>query len=594
MAKDFVYEIRGFGGLSEDTDGQTASQSGKSPDTVNFTLTSDHRLQKREGFRTVKQFSGRIRGIWSGILANTHHLFVVEGVRVWHRGEEDAWEQLGTLPGIQEVQTVEFGGKLYFLTGMGMRRFCPKEGYGELEPYRPLVMAGSGPDGLGTPVEEANLLGGRCRQQFSSREGSGIYHLCLTDIDSVDYVKVDGMALSPSEYEVHLAGGLVTILTDLPDSTVENVEIGFTKHNVENERRVTRCRYASVYGGNNETALFLWGNEDFPAMRLHSGNADGAPSGEYFPETAYVQVGDGSAITGILRYYDRQLIFTREAAYACHGESATDAFGRSRNYYPVQLISGAAGNLAVGSACLMGNTPVSVTVGGLCRWQVGSLRDETNAAVFSRPIGKGVQELLSQGIRLFYHGAKERLYLWSEQGKFYVYDAPTDSFWRYEGWKPTCFFEDRAKGQLYFGTAKGGLCLVGGTDDDGAPIEAHWYSRELDLGASSHTKSLFRAGVVLQAQANPKVKLECFADVEGKACPNSAKLAWEEEKPLVDFSQWSFSLLSFLTADYARNLLSPLRLRRFRRIQLCLREKSDRALQVESIRLMGRINDKQV
>jgi hypothetical protein len=327
---------------------------------------------------------------------------------------------------------------------------------------------------------------------------------------------------------------------------------------------------------------------------LHSGYADGTPSGEYFPETHYVQVGDGSAITGILRYYDRQMIFTREAAYASVSESTTDALGRTRRVYPVHLISAAAGNLAVGSACLVGNTPVSVTAGGLCRWQIDSLRDETNATVFTHRIAAGLRRMSLEKLRLFYHAAKERLYIWSPKEFFYVYDGATDSFWRYEGWEPRCFFEDSAEGELYFGTETGRLCRVGGSDDDGAPIAAYWHSSELDLGLPSHSKTLFRAAVLCKALSDPCLRLQWSADVEGRSVPNNGEEARRVARPLFHFGELCFSRLGFLTGYHACNLLFPLRIRRFRRLRLCLKECSTQDLQVESIRLWGRCHDKQV
>ncbi len=595
MAKDFTYEIRGFGGLAETINETGAANSPQSPDTVNFTLTPDRRLQKREGFRTVRKFEGAIRAIWSGILADTSHCFVVESVRVWHgEGSFDSMEQVGVLPGHDTVQIVEFGGKLFFLSGVGIRRFCPEEGFGELNPYRPLLMAGSGPDGLGTPVEEANLLGGKCRQRFSPKAGELAYHLCLVDVDSVDYVTVNGQELLPSQYRVNLTGGLVTLLQDPPDGGTDSVEIGFTKHNADNDFRVTRCRYASVFGGTNDTALFLWGNATYPAVRLHSGYADGRPSGEYFPETHCVQVADGSALTGVLGYYDRQLLFTRENAYVSAAQSETDAFGRVRTRYPIHRISTAAGNLSPANACLAGNTPVSVTAGGLCRWNSDSLRDETNATVFSQRISVGLGKLAPESLRLFYRRGKQQLYLWSPQKAFYVYDQPTDSFWRLDGWKPECFFEEVATGALYFGTKTGQLCLVGGTDDDGVPITAHWDSGELEIGSGFYGKHLYGLAATVSACAQNRLRVRWTADVEGSSLPNGGEILLESRQDVTDFSRWDFSRLSFLTAYHARNLSKRLRVRRFRRIRLRLEECSDCRLQVESIRLWGRIHEKKL
>ncbi len=593
MAKDFSYVIRSFGGLADNYENSLPKEH-QSPDMVNFMITEDYRLKKRPGFRTVKKFDGDIRAIRSGLFLNTRHYFLVEGERVWHSETGfDQMKQIGTLPGHDLVELVEFDGKLLFLSGEEIRVFDPETGFSPIEPYRPLLTVATSPEGVGTPLEDVNLLGGRARQTFSPDGKAYVFFLSFPSVDSVDYVLLNGVPANPDSYEADPRQGCVIFNGPLAAGNPDRLEIGFTKHDPVKEAQILRCRWGMSYGGDNDLCLFLWGNPDCPAVRFHSGSADGKPCLGYFPEIHYTRVGDGTPITDILRHYDRQVIFTKDCTYYSCPQSSTDQLGRVRTLYPVYLLSAAAGNLAPGNASFAENDPVTVTAEGLCRWMATNVREEKNARVFSGRIKKGLSATDLSKVLLYRRPSDGCIYLVTQEKDIYVYSPSLDVFWRYRGWKPTCFFEEEG-GSFYFGTADGKLCAVEGRSDDGVGIDAHWSSTELSLGDEVHTKTLHRIGVKMAADEENRVELSWTADVEGKNLPNGRSRILKSDSSLFSFGELAFDRMSFNTAYHRRKLSVRAEARRFHRIRLKLCSQGTWDAQIENLTLTGTVNDKKV
>ena len=69
--------------------------------------------------------------------------------------------------------------------------------------------------------------------------------------------------------------------------------------------KINKCRFAGLYGGKNDTRVFLSGNPDEPDCDWQSGLYD--PT--YFPDTGYTRMGtDASAIVGYLKQYESQVV----------------------------------------------------------------------------------------------------------------------------------------------------------------------------------------------------------------------------------------------------------------------------------------------
>ncbi|MBQ9545235.1 MAG: hypothetical protein IJV00_08925 [Clostridia bacterium] len=588
MAKEFTFDLKRFGGL----DDSPGTDSVLSPDTVNFDITDEGRLKKRDGFVTVGRLNGKIRALWNGELNGEEHFVAVGGVRVFHSlsGWDDL-ELIGTLPGSLEAQIIPFYDRLYLLGGSGIRVFDPAaDTYGEPVPYRPLVTVATSPSGVGTPLEEANLLGGLYRQSFTTDGESLTYKLFLDRLDSVDYVKMNGETLDPSAYTVNRTDGCVRFVSP-PAASSDGLEIGFSKEDLSRKARVDNCRKAMVYGGDNDTAVFLWGNEDLPQLRFNSVNVNGVPSFEYFPESAYVCVGDGSPVTDIIRHYDRQIVFTRNAAYYSYPETYTDALGRDRTVYPVKALSTAYGNVSFGQSVLMDNDPVTVTPSGLCRWLSTSIRDEKNALIFSQSVSGFFSGTDPESLKLFMRRSGGTLLATTLKGDVLVYSPRINVFWIWRGIGPCRFFENGA-GELFFGTYDGRICRMGGASDDGLPIEARWCSAPLELGEGNHSKTVWRLRA--DCTSGGGLKIDWTADTEGRNLPGHGKVGLRCGFGSFDFSNLDFFDFSFNTQDLIRRLKARVRIRRFRKLRVVISSVGREKTEIESLSFHGTVNDKYV
>lgn len=593
MAKDFSYHIRSFGGLAHYAQRGERLQVHQSPDMQNFIITEDRRLKKRPGFRTLAQPGSKIRGLWTGLLQGQRHFLAVEGSRVRHslNGFADT-QVIGYLPGQDRVQILEFHGQLMLLGGISIRIFHPEEGLRDMVPYCPLVMVATTPQGVGTPYEDGNLVGTKMRQRFSPDGVSTQYQLCLAPIDGVDRVELAGQVIPPEQYTVDLQAGTLSFLQAPALELADSLEVTFTREVVGWLGRIGHCRWGTVYGGDNDLCVFLWGNPDYPATRFHSGLVNGVPSCEYFPETNYTLVGDGSAITDIVRHYDRQLIFTREAAYYSYPQTGTDSLGRTRTAYPVYALSTAAGSVAPGTACLVKNDPVTVSWGGLCRWQSTALREEKNARVFSERIQGALEHRDMTCLRLFSCKSQDTLWILTQEGDIFVYAARVDCFYKFTGLDCYSLWEDPVEQQIYFGTRDGRICQIGGTSDDGRAIEAYWQSGELDFSYPSYTKSLFRLGVEMTPCEDNALSVHWSCDVEGKNLPNSATKRFASQQRLFGWEGLDWSNFSFNTAYSRRLLTRRMEARRFSALRLTLRSGDPRELEISQLRFWGVCNDK--
>ena len=367
MAQAFTYRIEHFTGLDEDADVRADRVPGASPDMLNFRVTAKGELVRRDGCETVFTFPDTLRGIWCGKLGGDLLFTAVSGGVLYASGE--GFDRLspvaGTVPGDREIRFVPFLGKLYLLTGDGILVF-DGETLAPLTPYEPTLATATAPNGDGTPLEDVNALTDRVKQVFVPDGTSVLYRLCVRNIESIERVEVGGEELPPNAWVWDFMAEAVQFARP-PEREANEVVIHFrvTGYDPALARRILNCRCAAAFGGSNDTRLFLYGCDEAPDIRFHSGMAGGVPDPAYVPATHYTRIGDGSPVTALLRHYDRQLIFTEKAAYYSYLSYETEADGGTRAVFPVLPLSDDRGNQAPYQALLMENEPVTLTEAGL-------------------------------------------------------------------------------------------------------------------------------------------------------------------------------------------------------------------------------------
>ena len=159
------------------------------------------------------------------------------------------------------------------------------------------------------------------------RLGVKEYKLPVSEVDSIVEVKVDGEVVT--SYTADLAAGKVTFETPPPvtdPATNNTVVITYTKANEDAYNSVMDCRYATVYGGDQNVCIVLGGCPAQPNAFFWNGNDSLSMNAAYFPMSFYNLAGDTEdGITGFGKQYGDLLVFKgRSVGKATYGVQDVD------------------------------------------------------------------------------------------------------------------------------------------------------------------------------------------------------------------------------------------------------------------------------
>ena len=290
--------------------------------------------------------------------------------------------------------------------------------------------------------------------------------------------------------------GKVTFAQAPPDAGgLANVVITFSK-TVRDQPDINKCRICGLFGGQNDTRVFVSGNPDQPNCDWQSGLYD--PS--YFPDTGYTRIGsDASAIMGYARQYDTQIVLKEDGQDAKQYLRTFALDDNAKPAYSLRQGAEAAGAISPHAIDVLNGTPYYLSpqgVMGIYGTYVTEYR--TISGVSQRINPKLCRENLSQAAACVWDGK----YYLAVGTHCYVADSRqmTDGIpeWYYwENIPAQCFLPDAdTGGYLWFGTKDGRVCRFCHTDDahaysdDGAAIAAHWATPLLSLGDGSRTKNV--------------------------------------------------------------------------------------------------------
>lgn len=489
--------VKGFRGL--DQRAVYSDDPSVSPDMNNFRVCGDGSLKKRPGRRLSDcAFNGQIYYMWRGWIDGELLFLICAGKCIYRlNAQTHEISPVTTIPG-ECRHMFPFGGSVYFICSSGYYKYTAGV-FAEVEPYIPLIAVSTLPDGSGTLYEKANMLTGKKRQQFSSDGSSAVYHLAEQLIDTVISVMVGGTKCPAAYYTFDAGPGTVTFSEDhIPPEGLNNVEITWEKSSTASADIILGCRRSMNFGGNTDTRVFLYGNDEHPNYRYHSELADGLPSAEYFPETNYTVIGV-SKINDIVQQYDRQLIFTEDRAFYSFCELRTDILGSYYSSFPVYNLNFEKGNLISNGSAVIDNTPVTLSDDGLNRWISTAVQDERNAECFSMPICDSVKEII-EGFRygecsLYDRQSEGELWFSTPLGVF-IYCYRTGIWYRYDAINAVVFCE--IPGRLYWLNSEGELWYTSEslTTDDGNAYTAYWRTPLCTFGSSGGLLNLNSVTVV--------------------------------------------------------------------------------------------------
>lgn len=456
------------------------------------------------------------------------------------------------------VDSFYMNDKMYFLNGQDY--FCYDGTHCQaVTPYIPTLSMSKDPAGGGTAYEDFNLLGSGFKDSFSSDGVATVYQLSLTNLDATavtalvdNVVKTEGI-----DFTVDRTLGKVTFAS-VPAKGTNNVIITAYKTQPGFPNRIKKCTFHVLFGGTNDTRVFVSGNTDFPNMIWRSGLYD--PT--YFPENGFYKIGsDKEKVTGFAKQYD-YLVIEKESSKG-NMQYQLDSNGVAT--FPIKPLNDEVGTIAPRSIQIVNNNPISLDRTGVYTLSQSNVRDERNVQLISRNVdAKLLKETgLENAISIDY----DRKYWLAINNRVYVFDYQISEWYIYNNIPASCFCE--IDGTLYFGGQGRVYRFKKDTElypynDDGTPINAYWKSKYFSFGMDEVLKVIDKVFVSLQPGKRTS------ADVYYITNKKESELLKTVRMDQFDWFTFDFNYLSFIVSDFPQEARIRTKVKKVTHFQLIL------------------------
>ena len=581
--------INQFLGLNLSNTGDTQIKLGESGNMNNFYITNDFKLRKMYGYKSFYDFETPIKGMASVVLNKIHYLLVATDSKLYYflsdeLDDEENWDDLeaheiGTI-GSGDCSFFTFGNKVYILCG----KYMSWDGLTlkEVEGYIPKVFISTPPAGGGTEYEQLNMLTGKKHMTFNGDGTSTVYHLAQQNIASVDKVLVDGVEKTANtDYTVNITDGTVTFTT-APAQNMDNVDIYWTKSD-GNRSKIEKMKFGTIFGGDVDTRVFLYGNPDEQNRIRYSAPEDGIPSVEYFETFSQLDVGPKNfAVTDLTRQYDRLLVTTNkpEAYYLSISmiQIDEDTSASSIQTFPLNETHG---NIAMGQGQVLNNDPVTIENGAIIRWKSTNVRDERNMSDISQKIKLDLIDTNLVNVKTLDHQSENQYWV-GIGNKVYIYNYYNDTYSRITLADDLSHLSD-LDGVVYMATEQGKLMRFGEEfpDYNGVTINSRWEMDFYDFGTPYLRKTMKKLWVLMQPQAKASATIGYISN------KNESPIKKRIEYSLVFFDDVDFSDFSFQVSNNPQPFRLKLKAKKFTNLKITIenKDKTDCTILALSLRV---------
>lgn len=410
------------------------------------------------------------------------------------------------------------------------------------------------------------------------------YFLDSTDLDEEDItVIVNGVELDETtDFSVDYALGKVTFAS-APKSEiggVDNVIITFSKAVAGYADLINDCTIFGIFGGKNDTRVFLTGNADYPNKDWQSGLYDAT----YFPDTGFTLIGaDNTAIKGYIKQYDTQMII--KEGNQQDGSAFLRVFGldaESKPVFPVEQGAVGIGAISSRSFAYIQGEPLFLSSQGVVGVQGTNVDNQRLIQDKSELINSVLtNEFNLQNAIGVEHENKYYLFI---NGKVFVCDARmryTDPLGnvQYEWMYWATIRADSVKSYSFNGNSylligyngilfrlKSPTEFAAFIDEDElgnlSNIETYWTTPVLYFGSISVRKSLADIYILFSKRNRIKVKIEAIVDGS-----RTVQLGSYDKSGLLAFSDLDFASFSFDSFHATFTFKQRAALQRFDNIQ---------------------------
>lgn len=548
QASEKVIQIKFWGGLHQNPDGDTKLKAGEAAAMRNFRITRDGNLQRRPGTATILNLGNApVKGMWSGYVNGKEEMLAACNGKIYRCFDSETGEfiadSIGSMDTTNEVHFFGFGENVYMLNGKEYKVWDGTT-FAKVTGYIPLVAVAVPPDGGGELLEQVNKLSAK-RRMWISPDGEGKkFLLPETNVKAIDYVLdlKTNTKMDSSKYTVDLAAASVTFTT-APAKAVNSYEIGWTM-SADFTAQVASMRYSELYSGSTDTRIFLYGNGSNEAF--YSGlDYNGTPRADYFPDLNEVAVGDANTpITAMIRHYSTLVCFKTDSAWSIQFGLTTTADGSQIPGFYVTPSNKSIGNVALGQVRLVLNAPYTLHGNDLYEWRNTSSyssnlsRDERQAKRISDRIYASLREFEFSKCYCWDDNNSQEYFI-CYNGKALVCNYAADAWYYYDSFDVSCMVNHRD--ELYIGSSDGKIkhFAYEHESDDGEAIDAYWESGSMSFGADYMRKYSAQMWVGIKPEDSSSVTVTVITD---KKASHSEKLITSAFTTFsnADFSNWSF------------------------------------------------------
>jgi hypothetical protein len=421
-------------------------------------------------------------------------------------------------------------------------------------PYNPIVVINRTPTGGGDVNESYNRYGAGFINWFNGDNTAVNYTLTQSGLDATEVIITVGGATKVEgvDFTVNRTTGIVTFSV-APAIGQNNVIILAFKTDTAEINKIKNCKFATTFGGDNNTRVFLGGNGT--SEYYWSGLQD--PS--YFPDDNYNLTISGEPVSQFGKQYGILAVFTERSMDRI--EYLLDIDGV---YFPAKQITSAIGCDMPWTIQVIDNRLVwGNTYGGIYTLVSTNILDERNVQPISRNINGTtsrpglMQESNKQNAVSVDHDGRYWLclngkaFVWDYTLSPYVYsgnsreDARRLSWFYFENINANTFvFDDE---NLYYGETGKFVKFIPQFKDFDLPIDGIWKSKVLDFDLIDYYKDIVETHFVTTADIDSEINLT-FYNQSGQAVnslsvpPGNVKsFAWSR----FDWSKFTFAVIRF-------------------------------------------------
>jgi hypothetical protein len=585
-----IISIKNFRGVNLNGT-PTQIDNSESPDMLNVTLDQFGQIDKRYGY--TKVFSptlgpGKVNGLYLFRKKDgTVIRLLAHGTSLY------TWDTSGADPvsiysskADATTRFFTFGNYCYIMDGTNYLRYDGTTVTTvESAAYVPTLTIGRAPAGGGTPYENWNLIGTGFKDSFSGDGTTKTYQLSLTNLDATAVTAtVGGVAkVETTDFTVNRTTGVVTFTVAPATGVANNVVITAYKTQAGYADRVKKCTGFEIYGGTNDTRVFLFGNPAYPNVLRRCGLQD--PT--YWPELAFANVGsDAGKITRLVKQFSRCNIIKEPTPNDTTIFSMS--FEQDQNgaaTFPIIPLNSSVGCTAPDSLQLIENAPTFLSPAGVYEIVGTNVSDERNVSRISDNVQSKL--LAETGLDNAVSVDFDKKYIICVNGNCYVYDYRQQVWYLWDNIPASCFLE--IDGTLFFGSDGDGTIyrVFKGTDaypyaDDGEAIRAFWKSKVFSFEDDEHTKLVEKVFFSLKPSA--KASADLFYATDRTESGDAIAIPLLARVDLIDFTAMDFNNFSFMTSSLPQEVAAKIKAKKIVYFQVIIQnDRLDESMGILSV-----------